>query len=106
MKKTDEPETQKVDVVKTSEKPAEPEKPEEPKEPLPPPPEPEEDEVVQTPGDSDNGKDDGEVTVDTEPPEGSESENDIQITDDEGNVVKENSDEDDYRDFCRDFGLL
>ena len=93
MKKTDEPETQKVDVVKTSEKPAEPEKPEEPKEPLPPPPEPEEDEVVQTPGDSDNGKDDGE-------------ENDIQITDDEGNVVKENSDEDDYRDFCRDFGLL
>lgn len=82
-----------MDVVKTSEKPAEPEKPEEPKEPLPPS-EPEEDEV-QTPEDSDNG-DDGEVTVDTEPPEDSESEDDIQVTDDEGNVVKENSDEEDY----------
>ena len=76
-------------MVKTSEKPAEPEKPEEPKEPLPPP-EPEEDEV-QTPEDSTNGgEDDDEVTVDTQPPEDSESENDIQVTDDEGNVVKEN----------------
>ena len=81
--------TQKVDVVKTSEKPDEPEEPEQPEKPLPPP-EKEEDEV-QEPEDAGNGNGD-EVKVDTNPPDGDNpnEEDDIQITDDKGNVMQEN----------------
>ena len=80
---------QKVDVVKAEEKPEEP-APEPVKKPLPPP-EPEEDEV-QTPDDmKDNGTgDEDEVTIDTTSPEQSDDGqdgDDIQITDDKGNVI-------------------
>jgi len=85
-----EPEQQKVDVVKTSEKPDEPEEPEQPEKPLPPP-EKEEDEI-QEPEEAGNGDGNGdEVNIDTNPPDAdNQNEEDIQITDDKGNVMKEN----------------
>ena len=83
----------KVEVVKTQEKPEEPVKPEEPKKPLPPPEpeedgEEEEDNSTQTQNPDEN---EDEVNVDTTTkPENGEGEEDIQITDDKGNVMKEN----------------
>ena len=75
---------QKVDVVKTSEKP------EEPKKPLPPP-EPEENgEENNSTKTTNPDENEDEVNVYTTEPENGEGEEDIQITDDKGNVMQEN----------------